>query len=336
MVRAAIIGLGRWGRSLVNSVQGKSEAIRFIAGYTRTREPAEAFCHEKGILLANSYEQILQDTSVDAVVLATPHRQHEEQIRRAVACGKHVFAEKPITLDLSSAKAVVNVAHKTGIVLAVGFGRRFHPSLSEIRTRLKNGRMGPIVAMVGQHTTSTGAFVRPENWRADPEESPAGAMTAVGVHLLDHMIELAGPARDAYCVTSCHGSGPADDTTTVLLRFENNVTGTIFCSVATATNFSFSVYGLTGLAELSGSALERFRFVPGADQPPDGLVIAPPDEIAEHAGFDVLHAELTEFARCIQDRRPYPIPLEDVLHGMAVFDAVVRSARTGSIERVLS
>jgi predicted dehydrogenase len=335
MVRAAIIGLGRWGRSLVNSVQGKSKDIRFVAGYTRTREPVVAFCHERGIRLDDSYEQILRDPSVDAVVLATPHLRHEEQIRQAVAAGKHVFVEKPITLDLASAKTVVNLARDAGVMLAVGFGRRFHPSLNEVRTRLDNGRLGTIVALVGQHTTSTGAYVRPENWRADPAESPGGAITAVGVHLLDHMIELAGPVRDVYCVTRCFGSGPANDTTTVILRFANPVTGTIFCSVATATNFSFSVYGLTGLAEISGSALEKFRFVPGADRPPDGVILAPPDEIVEHPGFDVLNAELTEFAKCVRQRTPYPVSVDDVLHGMAVLDAIVRSTSSGIIELVL-
>jgi predicted dehydrogenase len=120
----------------------------------------------------------------------------------------------------------------------------------------------------------------------------------------------------------------------VMLRFESGATGLIFCSVATATNFCFTLYGSKGLAEISKPNLQRFRFVPTSDVAPTGPVTAPPDQVAEHAGFDMLAAEMTEFARSIRDRRPYPVPIEDVLHGMSVLDAVVRSARTHGIENV--
>jgi predicted dehydrogenase len=334
MVRAAIVGLGRWGRSLVTSVQGKSDDIRFVLAHTRTRAAAEDFCRDNGVALVDGFDAILTDRNVDAVVLATPHSQHEAQVIKAAAAGKHVFVEKPLTLDRTSADAAVAAARRAGKVLAVGFTRRFHPAIGEVRARLADGRLGALVAMVGQHTTSTGAFIPPDNWRADPQESPAGAMTAVGVHLLDHMIEFGGRVRDVECATRRYGAGPADDTTTILLRHDGGVTGTIFCSVATATNFNFTVYGTKGLAEVSRPNLQRFRFVPGSDRAPTGPIIAPPDEIVEHRDFDMLNAELTAFARCIRESKPYPVAIEDVLHGMSVFDAVVRSARSGRIEVV--
>jgi predicted dehydrogenase len=334
MVRAAIVGLGRWGRSLVGAVQGKSPEIGFVLAHTRTRATAEEFCRENGVRLVEDYETILSDRTIDAVVLATPHSQHEAQVRAAVAVGKHVFVEKPITLDRKSADAAVAAARAAGVVLAVGFTRRFHPAIGEVRRRLRDGRLGTLVAMVGQHTTSTGHFIPPDNWRADPHEAPAGALTAVGVHLLDHMIEFAGPVRDVQCATHRHGAGPADDTTTILLRFASGVTGSIFCSVATATNFNFTVYGTKGLAEVSRPNLQTFRFVPGSERAPTGPVVAPPDEVIEYPGFDMLAAELGEFARCVRDRRAYPVALDDVLHGMSAFDAVVRSAASGRIETV--
>ena len=77
MVRAAIIGLGRWGRSLVNAVQGKSDDIQFVAAHTRTRASAEDFCREKNIPLRRAATRdILSNPNIDAVVLATPHSQH--------------------------------------------------------------------------------------------------------------------------------------------------------------------------------------------------------------------------------------------------------------------
>ncbi len=334
MIRAAIVGLGRWGRSLVASVQDKSEDIRFVAAYTRTRATAEDFCREHGVPLTDSYEQILANPNVDAVVLATPHSLHEGQIMAAAAAGKHIHVEKPITLTRASADAAVAAARKAGVVLAVGYCRRFHPSVVELRRRLRDGRLGTVVSMVAQHTTSTGQFIPPDNWRAAPEEAPGGALTAVGVHALDHMIEFAGRVRDVRCVTARNLPGPSDDTTTVMLRFDSGATGLIFCSVATATNFSFTLYGSKGLAEISKPNLQTFRFVPTSVEAPTGPVTAPADEIREHPSFDILHAELTAFARAIRERTPYPVAIDEVLHGMSVFDAIVESARSNEIVTV--
>jgi predicted dehydrogenase len=334
MIRAAIIGLGRWGRSLVNAVQGKSDDIQFVAAHTRTRASAEDFCREQRVPLVDSYEQILSDPNVDAVVLATPHSQHEQQVLQAAAAGKHIHVEKPITLDRASADVAVAAARKAGLVLAVGYCRRFHPSVVDVRTRLKDGRLGNVISMVAQHTTSTAQFIPAGNWRATEEEAPGGALTAVGVHSLDHMIEFGGRVRDVRCVTARHVPGHSDDTTTVMLHFESGATGLIFCSVATATNFAFTLYGSRGLAEISKPNLQTFRFVPTSEHAPTGPVTAPPDQISEHTGFNMLGAELTAFARSIRDKNPYPVPIEDVLHGMSVFDAIVRAGKSGKIEPV--
>lgn len=326
--------MGRWGRSLVASVQGKSAEFSFVRGHTRTRASAEAFCCTQGVPLVDSYEELLADPDVDALVLATPHSQHEAQIIAAAAAGKHIHVEKPITLDRAGAGRAVDAARAAGVVLAVGYCRRFHPSVVDLRQRLAQGRLGAVVSMVAQHTTSTAQFIAPDNWRAAPEEAPGGALTAVGVHALDHMIEFAGRVRNVRCVTTRAIPSLSDDTTTVMLRFESGATGLIFCSVATATNFSFTLYGSKGLAEISRPNLQALRFVSTSDAPPTGAVLAPPDERHEHAGFDMLSAELTAFARAIRERKPYPVPIEDVLHGMSVFDAIVQAARSDQIVKV--
>ncbi|MGA9009941.1 MAG: Gfo/Idh/MocA family oxidoreductase [Xanthobacteraceae bacterium] len=332
MIRAAIVGLGRWGRALVTAVTGStpgSSDLRFVLGTTRTRAAAEDFCRDKNIKLVDRYDDILRDPDIDAVVLATPHSQHQAQALAAIAARKHVFVEKPLTLDLASARAVTDAAHKSGLILAVGFTRRFHPSVGELRARVRDGRLGDVMTFVAQHTTSTAQFVAPDNWRAAPEEAPGGAFTAVGVHALDHMIEFSGRVRDVRCVTARYYPGPSDDTTTVMLRFVSGATGLIFCSVATATNFAFTAYGTNGLAEITRADLSRFRFTPASAAAPTGVVAAPPDEILEFSGFDMLREEMTAFARAIRDGKSYPVPIADVLHGMAVFEMIVESAKRG-------
>jgi predicted dehydrogenase len=331
MVRAAIVGLGRWGQSLVRSVQDKSDVIRFVAGHTRTRAKAEAFCTARGIRLIDDYEALLRERDIDAVVLATPHSQHETQIKQAAAAGKHVFVEKPITLSHATALSAMRATEAAGVQLAVGYCRRFHPSFTEMRARLNDGRLGRLVGMVAQHTASANIFIPVDNWRVQSDEAPAGAMTAVGLHALDLMVEFGGRVKDVQCTTAATLPGPAADTTSVLLRFESGISGMIFCALATGTNFSFVAYGSNGLAEVVGASLDRLRLVPMSTQAPTGPITAPPDEIIDCSGFNMLDAELTEFARCIMEERRYPVPMQEVLHGMAVFDAAIESAATGKI-----
>src|SRR5258706_28282 len=85
-----LAGSGPWGRNLVSSVHGTSERIRFVAGATRPPDKARQWCEQHGIRLADRYETLLADKSVDAVVLATPHSLHCAQIIAAARAGQHV------------------------------------------------------------------------------------------------------------------------------------------------------------------------------------------------------------------------------------------------------
>ena len=127
MIRAAAVGIGHWGRTLVGAVQGKSDKIRFTAGHTRTPARAEAFCAEQGIALRDDIEQILRDPAIDAVYFATPHSEHGGQVERTAAAGKHVFMEKPFTLDRNSAadaSAWVGVSPRSSCSIAWRTGRK--------------------------------------------------------------------------------------------------------------------------------------------------------------------------------------------------------------------
>src|SRR5919108_2002689 len=140
MIRAAIVGIGGWGRNLVSAVQGSSD-IRFVAGATRTPQRAAEFCRQHDIRLVDSYEQLLADREVQALVLATPHSRHCEQIIAAARAGKHVFVEKPLGLDATEAETAVRACAEARVTLAVGYNWRFQPALNEVRRMLDDGRL---------------------------------------------------------------------------------------------------------------------------------------------------------------------------------------------------
>jgi predicted dehydrogenase len=325
VIRAAIVGLGRWGRTLVNSVQGKSSEIGFTAAHTRTPASAEAFCGENGIALKDHLDQILTDPAIHGVVFATPHSQHGAQVERAAAAGKHVFMEKPFTLDVKSAKSALDAVERAGVVLGVAYPRRFHPAMIELKSRIADGRLGTVSHCESAQASPTGLTMSSDYWRSDPQEAPAGAMTATGVHNLDALIYLFGKIDEVYCTSLRRVMTRLEDTTTVLLGLENGISATLYCSLVTAPNYRFAVYGTKGSVELATPELE-FRFTPVTERPATGRHMAPAPEVIDYKGFNALKAELEGFAAAIKGEHPYPITRDEVLHGVAAFEAIVRSA----------
>jgi predicted dehydrogenase len=330
MIRAAIVGLGRWGRNLVNSTAG-SAVLRFTVANTRTRQTAELFCREKSLRWTPDLGEILRDPAIDAVIFATPHSQHPEQVRRAATAGKHVFVEKPFALTLAEADQMLAAADKAGILLAVGFNRRFHPSMTRLRDAVRAGRLGTIVAISAEQTALHGLELSETAWRAQPNEAPGGAMTAIGVHLVDGMIDLLGPIDSVFATVGRRAATYADDTTDVLLTFNSGATGHIFCSTVATPHYRMALYGTGGFAEILSHQMGTFRFV--ASLPGEAFGTAEP-EVFETRGFNLLTAELESFAASIEARRPFPTPLSDIRHGVAVFEAIVRSAESGRSEAV--
>jgi predicted dehydrogenase len=326
MIRAAIVGIGRWGRTLVGGVQGKSEVIRFTAGHNRTRTNAEAFCAEHGLALKDSLDEILADPAIDAVVFATPHSEHGPQVERAAAAGKHVFMEKPFTLDRKSAARALEAVARAGVTLGVAYPRRFHPGMRELKARIKDGRLGTIAHCYAEQNSPAGLFMEPRSWRADPAEAPAGGMTAMGVHNLDAMIHLFGPIDEVYASSIRRTIDyDADDTTSVMLGFASGMSASLMCCLATAVSYRLAVFGSKGCAELVTPESE-FRFTPTPDAMPAGRHSQPAPEVIANPGFNALLAELEAFAAAIRGEQPYPIPPEEVLHGVSAFEAIVQSA----------
>src|ERR1700680_2222433 len=260
MIRAAIVGLGRWGRTLVGAVQGNSTAIRFAAGHTRTRAKAEAFCAEHGIALKDSLDEVLADPAIDAVVFATPHSEHGPQVERAAAAGKPVFMEKPFTLDRRSAARALDAVARAGVALGVAYPRRFHPGMRELKARIDDGRLGTIAHCHAEQNAPAGLFMAPQSWRADPAEAPAGGMTASGVHNLDAMIHLFGTIDEVYATSLRRAVAyDAEDTTSVMFRFAGGMSATLLSSIVTAVGYRLAVFGTNGCAAVLTPQLD-FHF----------------------------------------------------------------------------
>jgi predicted dehydrogenase len=334
MIRAAVVGIGHWGRTLVSAVQGKSDKIRFTAGHTRTRAKVEAFCAEKGIALKDSLDDILADPEIDAVYFATPHSEHGRHVELAAAAGKHVFMEKPFTLERKSAAAALDAVARAGVKIGVAYPRRFHPGMRELKSRIDSGALGTIAHCYGEQNTAAGLWMAQGSWRATQEEAPGGAMTALGVHNVDAMIHLFGQIDEVYASSIRRAVAyDAEDTTSVQFAMRNGMTASLVCSLVTAVSYRLAAFGAKGCAELRTPNLD-FHFTPIPDGPPAGRQTASPPEITEYPGFNGLLAEMEAFADAITGGPAYPIPAEQILHAVSVFEAIIQSAASRQPVRV--
>jgi predicted dehydrogenase len=332
--------MGWWGRTLVEAVQTDSEQIRFVAGTTRTVSPeVQAFAVAQKVRLAESYETLLADKEVDAVVLATPHSLHAAQTIAAAQAGKHVFCEKPFALTKADAGAAVKATEQAGVTLGLGYNRRFHPEMTKLRQQIQAGELGTILHFEATMTFPNALLLKPEAWRAHRAETPCGGLTPMGVHAIDGMIDLGGPIDQVYC-QSFHRVVPvdSDDTTSMLFRLRSGASGYLGTITATGPGFSFQVFGskgsvrLEGMTHVAGASSEERRtrlFGTCKFQPIKG-----PAEVWEAARLDVTRACLEAFATAASGGTPYLIPTSEMIHGAAVTEAVVRSAGSGQVEKV--
>jgi predicted dehydrogenase len=340
MINAAIVGLGWWGKTLVEAVQQDSNEIRFVAGATRTRTPeVEAFAGAQKFELVDHYEALLANPKVDAVVLATPHSMHAKQVIAAAAAKKHVFCEKPFALTKESAEQAVNAARKASVTLALGYNRRFHPEITKLRERIRSGELGTVLHAEATMTFANALLLKPDAWRASRSETPCGGLTPMGVHAIDGMIDLCGPIDHVFA-QSFRRIVPldSDDTTSILFRMKEGMSGYLGTITATGPGFSFQVFGskgwvrLEGTTHVAGASSEERRtrlFGTCKFQPAKG-----PAEIWEAERLDVTRASLEAFAHAAQGGAKYPITTDEMIHGVAVTEAIVRSASSGKVEKV--
>ena len=323
MLNAAIWGVGKWGQTLVDSVQGKSDVIRFTDAVARTPAKYESFARTRGLRLHDDSDAVLASADVDAVVIATANSLHPVHARAAAAAGKHVFVEKPFGLDAEDARRAVESCERAGVTLAVGFNRRFLPLMRDLRAMVEEGELGTLLHVEGQFAGPSGLRIAPGFWRGTKAEAPGGGMTARGIHTLDAMIAICGRVSSVFATSQRRVLDiEMDDTTAALLTFDIGISAYLGTLMATGEYWRLHLFGSRGWAEMRGMD----RLIRGDL---DGR-----ETVREYEPFDMERAELEAFARAAAGGAVFPVPPADVVHGTAVLQALVRSAERGEVVQV--
>lgn len=314
MLNAAIVGLGWWGKRLVESVEG-SDAIRFRRGVTFAPETMRDFAAKHELAIGTDYAAVLDDPAIEAVVLATPHSTHRALVEAAAAAGKHIYCEKPFALSKADAEAALAACRRAGITIGVGHHFRLMPSMQALRGWIESGALGTIMHAEGNYSHDWLANAPAEGWRSAPEETRAGGMTGMGIHVLDCFRDLVGPIRRVSALSKRRALALATgDTTAALVEFANGATGTLATTLKTPFVWRFAIYGENAWVESVSETRAVLHRSGGEPEVKD----FPPNN---HLGIN-----LTQFAVAASRRAPFAIAPDGILHTVAALEAVFRSA----------
>ena len=314
MINTAIVGLGWWGQNLVKAARAFGAPIRFTRGVTLEPDSVRGFAAEHQLTIGTSFDEVLADASVEAVILATPHTKHRAQVEAAAAAGKHIYCEKPFALKKADAQAALEACKRAGVTIAVGHHFRLMPSMRVLAELKEQGVFGTIMHMEGNYSHDWLANMPTDSWRMAPEESRAGGMTGMGIHVLDCFRDLNGPMKRISALSKARAlDAPTGDTTAALIEFENGSTGTLGTTLKTPFRWRIAIFGENCWAE---SVSETRAIVHHAGKE---------SEVIERSADNHLGRNLDYFAKAVMGQGAFPISPAGILQTASALEAVFKS-----------
>jgi predicted dehydrogenase len=316
MINTAIVGLGWWGKTLVKAARDFGAPLHFTRGVTLEPEAVRDFAAEHELVLGTSLDEVLADKTIDAVVLATPHTKHPAQVKALAAAGKHIYCEKPFALSKAEAAAMLDAAKRAGVQIGVGHHFRLMPSMRALAELKASGAFGTIMHVEGNYSHDWLANYPADSWRMQAEESRAGGMTGMGIHVLDCFRDLAGPMKRVSALSKARALKLATgDTTAALIEFASGATGVLGTTIKTPFRWRIAIFGESCWAESVSETRVIVRRA-GADDP----------EVFDYPPDNHLGRNLDYFAKAIMGQGTFPISPDGILQTAAALEAALKSA----------
>ena len=318
-VRVAVLGMGWWSDVLADAVK-RGTSVEIVSCFTRSKEKRDAFAAKYGCASAESYDAVLKDPSIEAIINTTPNGVHLETTAEAASAGKHVFLDKPIANTVAEGFAIAEVCKKHGVILSLGYQRRREGHFRFIKKEIDEGRFGKLVQAEGNISRDRLGKIDLSSWRYQASGMPGGVMLQIGIHYADVLEYLMGPVRRVTGRSArlvLPGDNP--DVANLILEHESGAISNLTASYASASEYyMMNIYGKTSSAYYD--MFNGLRLLRQGESKPTPIAV---EEV------DTIRAEIDEFAACIRNKTQ---PETDGFWGarnLAVIKAGVRSAQEG-------
>ena len=309
--------MGWWSDVLADAIK-RSGKLTIAACYSRSQSKREAFAKKYGGRAAQSYEEILNDRSIEAIINTTPNSVHLETTVAAAKAGKHVFLDKPIANTVEDAKALTAACRKEKVVLALGYQRRRESHFRWIKQHI--GEFGKLVNAESNISRDRLGKIDLNSWRYTAEGMPGGVMLQIGIHYTDVLEYLLGPVKAVtgqFVRLVLPGDNP--DVASLILEHESGALSTLNASYASASEYYLmNVYGKERTA--------FYDMASGLRVLKRGETKAQPVTCAEN---DTIVEELEEFMRAVRGEVEPEMDGEKSTRSLATILAGIKSAREG-------
>ena len=318
-VRVGCLGMGWWSDVLADAI-GRSGKIKIVACYTRSAEKRHAFAAKYGCRAESSYEAMLGDPSIEAIINTTPNDVHLETTRAAAGAGKHVFLDKPIAHTVADGRAIAAACREARVVLALGYQRRRESQFRWIRKQIDDGVFGKMVNAESNISRDRLGKIDLNSWRYTAAGMPGGVMLQIGIHYSDVLEYLLGPIKAVngrFAQLVLPGDNP--DVASLVMEHENGALSTLNASYASASEYYLmNIYGKEASAyyDLHGG----LRFLKRGSDTSMPVLCEKNDPFVE---------ELEEFAAAVRGEGMPEMDGERATRSLATIRAGIVSAREG-------
>lgn len=318
-LRVAVLGMGWWSDVLADACL-RSGRYDIATCFTRSADKRAAFAKKYNCAEAGSYEAILSDPSIEAIINTTPNNVHLETTRAAAQAGKHVFLDKPIANTVAEGMEIARICEQAGVVLSLGYQRRRENHFRWIKNEIDGGRFGRLVQAEGNISRDRLGKIDLASWRYQASGMPGGVMLQIGIHYVDVLEMLMGPVKRVMGMSNrlvLPGDNP--DVANLILEHESGAISNLTASYASASEFyMMNIYGKAASAyyDLFGG----LRHLKQGETNTRPIVVEKNDAIKE---------ELDEFVDCVRTGKKPETDGYWAARNLAVIKAGVRSAKEG-------
>jgi predicted dehydrogenase len=327
----------------------RSEEARLAAVFDPDFARAEALTAEFGGKAYSRLEQMLEDRDVAAVIVANPNRHHRDAVIAAAASGKHVFCEKPLAIDVQSARQMCDACATAGVTLQVGFNQRFWAQVQIAKSLIASGFIGQVHQIRSVYSEKSTAYPAATRYRYDLAQSGGATIIDLTIHRIDLARFLIGDFSAVFAELA-HSALPerVDDNVWLLARFANGARGCLSGNrYSPAIGDGTDIYGSEGTIHIASETINPFNSVPlavytekGAADLPDVLREAHYPEAwwkSFEGGWisvrpprrNPYDAQFKAFCQSVREGSPAVVSGDDGLKAQEVVQAAYLSVRDG-------
>ena len=311
--------MGWWSDVLADAMQ-RSRKLSIAACYSRSKEKREKFAAKYGCRPAASFEEILSDKTIEAVVNTTPNPVHLETTLAAAKAGKHTFLDKPIANTIAEARVITQACRKAKVVLALGYQRRREAHFRWVKKEIEAGGFGRLVNAEANISRDRLGKIDLGSWRYTAKGMPGGVMLQIGIHYTDVLEYLLGPVKAVsgrFVRLVLPGDNP--DVASLVLEHESGALSTLNASYASASEYYLmNIYGKEASAYYDFH--NGLRCLRRGSEKAKNISIKKNDPILE---------ELEEFAAAVRGDAKPEMDGERATASLAVILAGIKSAKEG-------